>query len=36
MHLSPPDATLFYKLMHSLQYYVNQRLQILPKIKSFE
>jgi hypothetical protein len=36
MHLAPHDAALFYKLMHPLQYYVNQQLQILPQITSLE
>ena len=36
MKLSPADVTLFYKLMWPLQFYVNQKLNILPNIDSVE
>ena len=34
MKLSEQDAKLFFDLMWSLQYFVNQRLKILPSVKS--
>ena len=34
MNLSPEDAELFYKLMWPLQFYVNQQLNILPRVSS--
>lgn len=36
MILSPPDVALFYKLMWPLQFYVNQKLNILPNVTSVE
>jgi len=36
MKLTPQDAQLFFKLMWSLQYYVNLKMAILPTIKSVE
>lgn len=36
MKLSPEDMTLFYKLMWPLQFYVNQKLNLLPNIASVE
>jgi hypothetical protein len=36
MRVSPEDASLFYKLMWPLQFYVNQRLHILPDVRSIE
>jgi hypothetical protein len=36
MILAPHEAALFFKLMLPLQYFVNERLGVLPKIKSFE
>lgn len=32
MHLSPEDATLFYQLMFTLQFYVNQQLALQPAV----
>jgi len=34
MKLSPDEAELYYKLMWPLQYYVNQKLNIVPSINS--
>ncbi|HEX6386518.1 MAG TPA: hypothetical protein VF177_17745 [Anaerolineae bacterium] len=36
MKLSEEDADLFFRLMWSLQFYVNQQLQILPEVDSLE
>ena len=36
MKLSPEDATLFFKLMWPLQFYVHQQRQILPDVNSVE
>jgi hypothetical protein len=36
MKLSADDVALYYKLMWSLQFYVNQRLNILPNVDSVE
>ena len=36
MNLSPDDVALYYKLMWPLQFYVNQKLNIVPKVKSVE
>lgn len=36
MKLSTEDAELFVVLMSSLQHYINQKLNILPSVKSFE
>jgi len=34
--LSSTEATLFFKLMLPLQFFVNEKLGVLPKIKTFE
>ena len=36
MNLTPEDAELFYKLMWPLQFYVNQQLNILPRVSSLD
>ena len=36
MLLSPDDAELFIRLHRSLMYFVNERLQIIPDIDSFD
>lgn len=36
MTLSPAEASLFFKLMLPLQFYISEKLRILPEIKSFE
>lgn len=36
MKLSEQDANLFYQLMWALQFYVNQKLQVLPAVKVLE
>ena len=36
MKLSPQDATLYYKLLWPLQFYVNQQLKIIPDVESVE
>lgn len=36
MTLSPAEASLFFRLMLPLQFFVNEKLGVLPKIKSFE
>lgn len=36
MKVSTADAELFFKLMWSLQFYVNQKLQVLPDLDSLE
>jgi hypothetical protein len=36
MKLSPDDVALFYKLMWPLQFYVNQKLKLLPEADSVE
>jgi hypothetical protein len=36
MILAPQECTLFYKLMFALQHHVNQKLNIIPNIKSLE
>ena len=36
MNLSPQDTVLFYKLMNGLQFYVNQRLEVLDGVDSIE
>jgi len=36
MILSPTEASLFFKLMLSLQFFVNEKLGVLPKVKTFE
>jgi len=36
MKLSAQDANLFYELMWALQYYVKQKLQLLPSIKTLK
>lgn len=36
MILSPNEAALFFKMMLPLQFFVNEKLGVLPKIKSFE
>jgi hypothetical protein len=36
MILSPTEASLFFKLMLPLQFFVNEKLGVLPRAKSFE
>ncbi len=36
MLLEPNEAALFFKLMLPLQFFVNQKLGVLPKVKKFE
>lgn len=36
MILSQKDAAHFFNLMSGLQYYVNQQLQLLPDVPSFQ
>jgi hypothetical protein len=36
MILHPSEAALFFRLMLPLQYFVNSKLKVLPKINSFE
>ncbi len=36
MKLSPAEVALYYKLMWPLQFYVNQKLNILPDVDSLE
>ena len=36
MKLSTQEASLFFELMLALQFFVNQRLKVLPSIKKLE
>lgn len=36
MRLTPDDAALYYRLMYPLQFFVNQRLKILPGLDSMD
>ena len=36
MKLSPDEVALFYRLMRPLQFYVNQKLDIIPEVDSVE
>jgi len=36
MKLSAEDAELYFELMWALQYYVNQKLHIVSKVKTVE
>jgi hypothetical protein len=36
MTLSTEDAAQFFRLMWGLQFFVNQQLRLLPRVRSFE
>jgi hypothetical protein len=36
MILSPGETGLFFKLMLPLQFFVNEKLGVLPRVKTFE